>query len=68
MSEYLDGELPPAGLARMQRHLDECADCRRLLAGLRQTVDALHRLSGAGVGIDAVQIAASVRVRLSRLD
>jgi len=68
MSEYLDRELPPAGFARMEHHLAECVECRRLLAGLRQTVDGLRRLAGARVGIDALQTAASVRARLSELD
>jgi hypothetical protein len=48
----------------MDRHLAECDECRRLLAGLRRTLDVLHRLAGAGDAPDAVQIAASVRVRL----
>jgi anti-sigma factor RsiW len=68
MSEYLDRELASAGRSRMERHLAECADCRRLLAGLRQTLDGLHRLSDAGAGANALQIAASVRARLSELD
>jgi anti-sigma factor RsiW len=68
MSEYLDRELPPAGLARMDRHLAECAECRRLLTGLRQTLDGLHRLSVARADVDGLRIAASVRARLSELD
>jgi len=68
MSDYLDGELAPAGRTRMKRHLGECAECRRLLAGLRRTVDGLHRLSAPSAGADALQIAASVRARLSKLD
>jgi anti-sigma factor RsiW len=68
MSEYLDGELAPAGRARMERHLGECADCRRLLAGLRRTVDGLHRLSAPSAGADVLRIAASVQVRLNELD
>ena len=68
MSDYLDGELHPAGLTRIERHLAECAECRRLLAGLRQTLDGLHRLPAASGGSGALQIAASVRVRLSEPD
>jgi anti-sigma factor RsiW len=68
MSEYLDGELPSSGLARMEHHLAECAECRRLLAGLRQTLDGLHRLSAASGGMGALQIAVSVRARLSESD
>jgi anti-sigma factor RsiW len=68
MSAYLDGELASAGRERMGRHLGECAKCRRLLAGLRRTLDGLHSLSPPRGSVDAVQIAASVRARLSELD
>jgi len=64
MSDYLDGELAPSGRGRMKRHLGECDECRRLLAGLRRTIDMLHRLPAPDEGVDAVRIAASVRVRL----
>ncbi|HTX12848.1 MAG TPA: zf-HC2 domain-containing protein [Solirubrobacteraceae bacterium] len=62
MSDYLDGELTPAVRARMERHLGECAECRRLLAGLTRTVDGLRNL--ATPSSDALRIAASVRARL----
>jgi anti-sigma factor RsiW len=68
MSDYLDGELAPAGHQRMERHLGECVGCRRLLAGLRRTVDGLHRLSAPSSGADTLQIAAAVRTRLRRPD
>lgn len=68
MSDYLDGELAPASRLRMERHLGECAGCRRLLAGLRRTVDGLRHLSAPSPGVDAVRMAASVRARLSGLD
>ena len=66
MSGYLDGDLGARGRGRMERHLGECQDCRRLLAGLRVVVDGLRRLSAPSGGPDAVQVAASVRVRLNR--
>ena len=68
MSDYLDGELTPASLSRMAHHLGECAECRRLLAGLRQTLHALHHLAAPGPGVDALQITASVRARLRAHD
>ncbi len=69
MSDYLDQELARPGRARMERHLGECAECRRLLAGLRRTLEGLKRLSEPPpAGVDALQIAASVRARLSELD
>jgi anti-sigma factor RsiW len=64
MSDYLDGELASGALQRLERHVSECDECRRLLAGLRGTLDALHRLPAPRGGADAVQIAASVRLRL----
>ncbi|MGH2886757.1 MAG: anti-sigma factor family protein [Solirubrobacteraceae bacterium] len=65
MSDYLDGELATGEQGRMEHHLGECHECRRLLAGLRAVVDRLHRLPALAGGVDAVQIAASVRVRLT---
>jgi anti-sigma factor RsiW len=65
MSDYLDGELAASARGRMQRHLGECQECRRLLASLRAVVDRLHRLPAPTGGADAVQIAASVRLRLN---
>jgi anti-sigma factor RsiW len=64
MSDYLDGELAVTGRGRMELHLGECEECRRLLAGLRAIVNGLHRLPAPGGGAGAVQIAASVRLRL----
>jgi anti-sigma factor RsiW len=68
MSEYLDGELSLPGRGRMEHHLAECQQCRRLLAGLRQTVSALARLSAPREGVDPRTIAASVQARLDAPD
>ena len=65
MSPYLDGELGAGSRGRMEHHLGECAECRRLIAGLTLVLDALHRLRTRGSGCDPVRIAASVRVRLA---
>jgi anti-sigma factor RsiW len=65
MSDYLDGQLGLHQRERMEHHLGECLECRRLLAGLRRTVGALGRLAAPGGGGDAVAIVASVRARLS---
>ena len=64
MSGYLDGELGSGRRARMERHAEECEECRGLLAGLRRMLDALQHLPRPDDGADALQIAASVRVRL----
>jgi anti-sigma factor RsiW len=66
MSDYLDGDLAGNARTRMQRHLGECDECRRLLGGLRRTLEALHRLSAPRGAPDPVSIAASVRVRLGK--
>lgn len=36
LSHYLHGDIAPAMQRRIERHLDECAGCRRELAGYRQ--------------------------------
>lgn len=67
MSDYLDGELASAARTRMEHHVGECAECRRLLAGLRRTLDELHRLAAPSPGVNALQVAASVQARLAKL-
>lgn len=42
MHDYLDGELPREQSAELQRHLAECAECRKRLESLEKT-DALLR-------------------------
>ena len=65
MSGYLDGELAGGERGQMERHLAECQDCRRLLAGLRAVLDGLHRLPVPAGGADALQIAPNVRLLLN---
>jgi len=64
MSAYLDGELARSGRGRMERHVEDCPECRRLIAGLRQMLAALHGVAPAAGGVGALQLAASVRLRL----
>jgi anti-sigma factor RsiW len=64
MSAYLDAELASGARWRMERHVGECQECRRLLAGLRATLDALHRLGARHGRADAFQIVSAVRARL----
>ena len=68
MSDYLDGELTLARRTRMEDHLGECAECRRLLAALRRILDGLHRFPMPSEGVGALSIVALVRGRLSELD
>jgi anti-sigma factor RsiW len=65
MSGYVDGELASSRRTRMERHLIDCPECRRLLASLRQMLDALQRLPAPAGAADALQMADSVRRRLS---
>jgi anti-sigma factor RsiW len=66
MSSYLDAELTGAERHRMERHIGACEQCRRLLAGLRATVDALGQLSVPIERVDPVRLAASVRIRIQQ--
>jgi hypothetical protein len=38
LSDYLDGELPPAERSALETHLAACAECAETLAGLRRVV------------------------------
>jgi anti-sigma factor RsiW len=66
MSDYLDDELGSGNRRRMERHVGECEECRRLLAGLGEMLRVLGGLATPGGG-DAVRIAASVRLRIQEL-
>lgn len=44
LSEYLDGELDAPGRERVEEHVGMCPDCRRVLAGLKRTLQALMGL------------------------
>ncbi len=44
ITEYLEGTLAPADLARLERHLDGCDGCRAYLDQMRETIAALGRL------------------------
>ena len=64
MSDYLDGELAPAERTRVERHVGECVECRRVIAGLRLIVEALHLLPAPEPGRNLIRFAASVQMRL----
>jgi anti-sigma factor RsiW len=63
-SPYLDGELSPARRARLQRHLDECPECRALLHELSALVAALGTLHDDDGAPVAKTIFSSLRGRL----
>jgi anti-sigma factor RsiW len=64
MSAYLDGELRSRARARLERHAEECPECRGLLYGLRRMLVALERFSLAIEREPAPDIAAAVGRRL----
>jgi anti-sigma factor RsiW len=44
LSDYVDRELGDAELVRTEEHVGVCPQCRRVLATLRRTLDALREL------------------------
>jgi anti-sigma factor RsiW len=64
-SQYLDAELAPDDRQRVERHTEDCPQCRELLRSLRALIGAL-----ATIGSDVPQpvakaVAAAVHSRLS---
>lgn len=39
LSDYLDGELDPALMAELTRHLEHCEDCRLVVNTTRKTIE-----------------------------
>ncbi len=46
LSGYLDGDLDATTRARVDGHLDACAECREVLAELRQIASAARGYQG----------------------
>jgi anti-sigma factor RsiW len=44
LSEYVDAELRPAEVARVEAHVGICPHCHRVLATLRRTLQGLRSL------------------------
>jgi anti-sigma factor RsiW len=63
MSPYLDGDLASRARARLRRHVEECADCRDVLASLGSMLGLLQSISTAKVS-ETPDIASVVRRRL----
>ena len=64
MSAYLDGELASRPRARIERHSEECPECRGVLYSLRRMLGMLQRLPPPSTRADALNITAAVRARL----
>lgn len=63
LSAYADGELAAGPRLRVQRHVRDCPECRRLLQGLQRMLGILHRLPEREEEATP-DIAAAVRRRL----
>jgi len=59
LASLMDGELSPAGAAEVERHVADCAACRRKLSQLRQTASLVKSLA-------EVAPPADLRARLER--
>jgi len=64
MSDYLDEELDTRRRRRLERHVGQCEECDRLLAGLRAMLRLLHALTPPSGDVDVARIAASARLRI----
>ena len=62
LSRYLDGEMTPRERRAIDAHCLDCARCRRMIAGLRRTID-LCRAAGASRMPARMRAQAAARVR-----
>jgi anti-sigma factor (TIGR02949 family) len=60
LAEYLDAELTPDVVAKLEAHLRECAPCRAYLATYRKTKELAAR-------VNRVDMPEAVRMRLRAL-
>lgn len=63
MSAYLDDELVTGARARLQRHVDECPECRGVLRSLARMLLRLHRVPSPAVS-EAPELVSSIRARV----
>src|ERR1700735_5838825 len=66
-SEYLDGELGVDERHRVERHTQECPECRELLRSLRTLVGALRTIDDDEPRVVAAAVLASIQSRLASL-
>lgn len=62
VSRYLDDEMTPRERRAVDAHCRDCARCRRMIAGLRRTID-LCRAAGASPIPARIRTRAAARVR-----
>lgn len=64
LSDFLDGDLPPRGRRRLERHVGICPECYRALVTLQRMLDRLHQLARPQARVDP-DIVSGVRRRLN---
>jgi anti-sigma factor RsiW len=55
VTDYLEGALPAAEVARFEAHLADCAHCRVYLAQMRLAIQALGRVPGEQLPPEAMK-------------
>jgi anti-sigma factor RsiW len=65
-SAYLDGDLAPRDVARVARHVSDCAECRELLHSLQAIVSTLESMRGEGDEPVAAAVFAAVKTTLGQ--
>ena len=55
LSEFMDQELDPEVMARMQRHMEDCPPCRNLLRSLEKTKDLCRQAPSREIPEDFAQ-------------
>jgi anti-sigma factor RsiW len=65
LSGYLDAEVSPAELRRVEGHLSDCSECRRTVAGLRAVAEGVRRLEAVA---PPATLAESVERRVRRVE
>jgi anti-sigma factor RsiW len=63
MSAYLDEDLVARGRVRLQRHLDECPECRGVLRSLERMLVRLRRAPSPAIS-EAPDLVSIIRKRL----
>lgn len=61
---YLRGELPPAERERVERHLEECPDCRQDTDLLRELLERVARSIGQPPAVNWTRYRAELRQKL----
>ncbi len=64
LSGYIDADLSARGRARLERHVAQCPECRKLVDDLRHLLGLLQRAPAPAPAADVAAIASGVQQRL----